>query len=54
MQEGEVFFLKSDFQTRIKHEFPLYFLYELLMSLRSKYKGEVNLTIFFFLRQTKA
>ena len=25
----------SDFQTLIKHKFPLYFLYELLMSLRN-------------------
>ena len=27
--------VSSDFQTLIKHSFPLYFLYELLMSLRS-------------------
>ena len=29
----------SDFQTLIKHKFSLYFLYELLMSLRNVYPG---------------
>ena len=29
----------SDFQTLIKHQFSLYFLYELLMSLRSGLEG---------------
>ena len=33
----------SDFQTLIKHLFPLYFLYELLISLRSQIEVLYNI-----------
>ena len=41
--EGEIKDVKmssfsSDFQTLIKYDFPLYFLYELLMSLRMNFE----------------
>ena len=34
IKETKMSSFSSDFQTLIKHQFPLYFLYELLMSLR--------------------
>ena len=35
IKDAKMSSFSSDFQTLIKHWFPLYFLYELLMSLRS-------------------
>ena len=34
IKDAKISSFSSDFQTLIKHQFPLYFLYELLMSLR--------------------
>ena len=35
IKDAKMSSFSSDFQTRIKHSFPLYFHHELLMSLRS-------------------
>ena len=35
IKDAKMSSFSSDFQTLIKHKFPLFFLYELLMSLRS-------------------
>ena len=36
----------SDFQTLIKHYFPLYFLYELLMTLRMNFEKLLGWQVF--------
>ena len=36
LKDAKMSSFSSDFQTLVKHQFPLYFRYELLMSLRSE------------------
>ena len=36
IKDAKMSTFSSDFQTLIKHQFPLYFLYELLIRLRSQ------------------
>ena len=60
IKDAKMSSFSSDFQTRIKHSFPLYFHHELLMSLRSNCQvsmeylirnrphATLTITIFFF------
>ena len=45
IKDAKMSSFSSDFQTLIKHYFPLFFLYELLMSLRRAYRNQHNLQI---------
>ena len=38
IKDAKMSSFSSDFQTLIKHQFPLYFLYELLMRMRSLFQ----------------
>ena len=43
IKDAKMSSFSSDFQTLIKHLFPLYFLYELLISLRSQIEVLYNI-----------
>ena len=45
IKDAKISSFSSHFQTLIKHLFPLYFLYELLMSLRSVDESLFELTL---------
>ena len=46
IKDAKMSSFSSDFETVIQHQFPLYFLYELLMSLRKCYQIKINLSEF--------